>query len=199
MKFYNGQGEFFNGNDLDEESTPTNEALSLSSKCIKEWKERIHFHQISCFRNTDLIDNQINLFKEESLELTNNFQPLKLTPLPLNFWRWSKPYHQGPAIYVVMDSFDNDSKAIILYIGETIAAEQRWKGEHDCKAYLDNYCAAIHQAKLTTNLNIRFWTDVPTETKKRRKLEQRLIQKWLPPFNKETRARWQTPFTNEIN
>ena len=32
-----------------------------------------------------------------------------------------------------------------------------------------------------------------------RKLEQRLIQTWLPPFNKETRRIWATPFTSQIN
>ena len=32
----------------------------------------------------------------------------------------------------------------------------------------------------------------------RRALEQQLIQRWLPPFNKETRQRWSTPFTAEV-
>jgi hypothetical protein len=36
---------------------------------------------------------------------------------------------------------------------------------------------------------------VPAQVKPRRALEQALIQRWLPPFNKETRARWATPFT----
>ena len=34
------------------------------------------------------------------------------------------------------------------------------------------------------------------EVKLRRKLEQQLIYLWLPPFNKETRNRWSTTFTN---
>jgi hypothetical protein len=50
-----------------------------------------------------------------------------------------------------------------------------------------------------TKLSIRFWLDVPTKTKERRKLEQKLIQAWLPPFNKETREIWATPFTSQIN
>ena len=30
-------------------------------------------------------------------------------------------------------------------------------------------------------------------------IEQNLIKKWLPPFNKETRRHWSTPFTAEID
>jgi hypothetical protein len=30
-------------------------------------------------------------------------------------------------------------------------------------------------------------------------LEQALIQRWKPPFNKETRGRWSTPFTADID
>ncbi len=37
---------------------------------------------------------------------------------------------------------------------------------------------------------------LPKEVKLRRKLEQKLIYLWLPPFNKETRNRWSTTFTN---
>ena len=34
----------------------------------------------------------------------------------------------------------------------------------------------------------------PPPSARRRALEQALIQRWLPPFNKETRSRWATPF-----
>ena len=49
---------------------------------------------------------------------------------------------------------------------------------------------------LESNLDIRFFLDVPKEVKLRRKLEKRLIYLWFPPFNKETRDRWTTTFTN---
>ena len=87
---------------------------------------------------------------------------------------------------------------ILLYIGETLAAERRWKGEHDCKSYLASYCEALSKVGLSSQLSIRFWTDVPIQTLSRRQLEQSLIKQWLPPFNKETRARWATPFTAEL-
>ena len=98
-----------------------------------------------------------------------------------------------------MDKIINSEENIILYIGETISAEKRWKGEHDCKNYLASYSETLQKANIGTNLNIRFWLDVPIKTKERRKLEQNLIQTWLPPFNKETRKIWATPFTSQIN
>ena len=98
-----------------------------------------------------------------------------------------------------MDRPEEIDTPIILYIGETISANKRWKGEHDCKAYLASYREALGGAGLKSQLSIRFWTDAPENTKARKKLEQTLIKYWLPPFNKETRARWNTPFTANIS
>ena len=97
-------------------------------------------------------------------------------------------------MYFVIDSMENSK--IILYIGETNSANKRWKGEHDCKNYLMNYKEALAHNKLSSHQDIRFFLDVPKEVKLRRKLEQQLIYLWLPPFNKETRDRWATTFTN---
>ena len=97
-------------------------------------------------------------------------------------------------MYFVIDTMG--SSQIILYIGETNSANKRWKGEHDCKKYLSNYKEALTYNNLTNELDIRFFLDVPKEAKLRRKLEQKLIYLWIPPFNKETRDRWSTTFTN---
>ena len=97
-------------------------------------------------------------------------------------------------MYFVIDSMK--SSKIILYIGETNSANKRWKGEHDCKNYLMNYKEALAHNNLSSRQDIRFFLDVPKEVKLRRKLEQQLIYLWLPPFNKETRDRWSTTFTN---
>ena len=97
-------------------------------------------------------------------------------------------------MYFVIDTMI--SSKIILYIGETNSANKRWKGEHDCKNYLTNYKEALAQSNLSSHQDIRFFLDVPKEVKLRRKLEQQLIYLWLPPFNKETRDRWSTTFTN---
>ena len=79
-----------------------------------------------------------------------------------------------------------------------MAADRRWKGEHDCKAYLAAYGEALQRCGMAHQLSIRFCSDVPRTTKARRGLEQALIQHWLPPFNKETRQRWATPFTTDL-
>ena len=59
-----------------------------------------------------------------------------------------------------------------------------------------NYKEALADNNLSSHQDIRFFLDVPKEVKLRRKLEQQLIYLWLPPFNKETRHRWATTFTN---
>ena len=56
----------------------------------------------------------------------------------------------------------------------------------------DPQLEALLAAGLTCQLSIRFWLDAPETTRARRALEQALIQRWLPPFNKETRSRWAT-------
>ena len=95
--------------------------------------------------------------------------------------------------------YQEDIKAnLLLYVGETIAADRRWKGDHDCKAYLSAYSEALGNVGLRNQLSIRFWTDVPENTQSRRNLELLLIKQWLPPFNKETRSRWSTPFTANL-
>ena len=173
--------------------------IFIDKKTIKEWQEKIINHQSPIFKYGYKDINQSSLFESSSEELNESFNPIELTPLPLSFWRWPKAMHEGPAVYFVMDEIIDSGENIILYIGETISAEKRWKGEHDCKNYLTSYSDSLQKANISTKLNIRFWLDVPTKTKERRKLEQKLIQTWLPPFNKETKEIWATPFTSQIN
>ena len=116
-------------------------------------------------------------------------------PLPLSFWRWPESPHRGAAIYLVLDRPPHLDQPLLLYVGETLAADRRWKGDHDCKSYLAAYGEALQRCQLPSQLSIRFCCDVPRTTRHRRGLEQELIQRWLPPFNKETRQRWATPFT----
>ena len=189
------QKEIFNSESYEYAASGTKSCNEISLKILEEWKNKIHDYQKVYLDNNQNKLEQISLFNDFETKNLNGFEPLKLTPLPLNFWRWSKSYHKGAAIYLVMERFGEKKKNIILYIGETISASKRWKGEHDCKKYLENYVLSHQKVNLSPNLSIRFWSDVPQFTKERRKLEQELIQKWLPPFNKETRNRWQTPFT----
>ena len=193
------QYDLFNNNDVNfSEKNPLKD-IFINKKVIKEWQEKVINHQSPFFKSNYKDVTQPSLFESISDELNETFNPIQLTPLPLSFWRWPKAMHQGPAVYFVMDKIINSEENIILYIGETISAEKRWKGEHDCKNYLSSYSDTLQKANMTPKLNIRFWLDVPIKTKERRKLEQKLIQTWLPPFNKETRGIWATPFTSQIN
>ena len=199
MKKFERQYNLFNNKDIDFSEHDTMQDININKEVIKEWQKKIIEHQSPIFKCGYKNINQPSLFESGSKKLNESFNPIDLTPLPLSFWRWPKPIHEGPAVYFVMDKIINSDENIILYIGETISAEKRWKGEHDCKSYLSSYSETLQKANVTTKLNIRFWIDVPIQTKERRKLEQKLIQTWLPPFNKETRRRWATPFTSEIN
>ena len=192
------QGEFFDGDNSSLHQRSFNPELHLSKDVIKKWQKRIVSYQENLFKKVGCQYEQSSFFKVNTNYSIEDFAPLELTPLPISFWKWPKSSHEGPAIYVVMDYHEKIDSHLMLYIGETIAADKRWKGEHDCKNYLANYCESLQKAGVKNQLSIRFWTDVPKETSPRRKLEQELIQLWLPPFNKETKSRWATPFTSEI-
>ncbi len=197
MKTSGSQGQLFDTNVLQNGKTPPRE-FKISRKVLLNWQFRLHEFQANLFGNEPDLIKQSTFFNTNYSAVQNQFDPLKLKPLPLSFWRLPSMPHKGPAIYLVMDKPKILINPLLLYIGETVAAERRWKGNHDCKAYLSSYSDALANVGLNKQLSIRFWTDVPCETKARRELEQALIQRWLPPFNKETRTRWNTPFTNEI-
>ncbi|MGC6483189.1 MAG: GIY-YIG nuclease family protein [Synechococcus sp.] len=197
------QGELFGALDRQQGSTPTArstqlpEQLTITAAQLRDWQHRIYCHQQPLLHQPQPHRVQPLLFSETEQDPLTGFDPLTLRALPLSFWRWPSSPHRGAAIYLVMDRPEHLETPIVLYVGETLAADRRWKGEHDCKAYLAAYGEALSCAGLTSTLSIRFWGDVPDSTRDRRRLEQRLIQTWQPPFNKETRARWATPFTTD--
>ena len=173
---------------------PISNNLKIKSEALLMWRKKINEYQSKIAKN-----NQDNIFQKSFLPDNDSFDHKKIYPfslqgLSLNFWRANQLVHNGPAMYFVIDTIG--SSQIILYIGETNSANKRWKGEHDCKNYLSNYKEALAYNNLTSQLDIRFFLDVPKEVKLRRKLEQKLIYLWVPPFNKETRDRWSTTFTN---
>ena len=168
--------------------------LKIKGKMLTEWRNRILKHQFKILKDTHNITLHQTSLPISTISNERKIDPFSLQPLSLNFWRTNQYIHNGPAIYFVIDSME--SSKVILYIGETNSANKRWKGEHDCKNYLINYKEALAQNNLSSYQDIRFFLDVPKEVKLRRKLEQQLIYLWLPPFNKETRERWATTFTN---
>ncbi|MCP9928928.1 GIY-YIG nuclease family protein [Cyanobium sp. CH-040] len=184
------------------------EELPLLRRQLEGWRMALRRHQAPLFaagadRSVDQ-PLQGALFETGCTARTQaaeGIHPLQLRAQPLSFWRWPDPPQRGAALYFVLDSVPvgtaHDPQPVLLYVGETGRADRRWKAEHDCKHYLAAYSEALARAGLASRLNIRFWLDAPSGSRERRALEQALIRRWLPPFNKETRQRWGTPFTAE--
>ena len=189
------QGDLFSTGALAFNNGPD---LPLQREQLLAWQARLHAHQAPLFRGERASTAQGDLFGASPDDAVAAIDPQALTPLAMSFWRWPEPSHRGAAIYLVMDRPVQLEQPLLLYVGETLAAERRWKGDHDCKAYLAADGEALQRCELSAQLNIRFSCDVPRATRARRALEQQLIQRWWPPFNKETRQRWATPFTAEL-
>ena len=168
--------------------------LKVTTETLMIWRNRIFDHQSKILKNKHKEIFQQSIIPNNGCLDNKKIDPFSLQPLSLNFWRSSQQVHDGPAMYFVIDTMKNSK--IILYIGETNSANKRWKGEHDCKNYLSNYKEALVSNNLLSHQDIRFFLDAPKDVKLRRRLEQKLISLWLPPFNKETRHRWTTTFTN---
>ena len=188
--------------------------LPLARRQLLEWQERLAAYQAPLWSEADATGpssaEQASLFgAEEASGLAaasadpaaraRALRPLALPAESLAFWRWPQAPHQGPALYFVLDRPNHLAQPLLLYVGETARADRRWKGAHDCKSYLAAYREALTRAALRATLSIRFWCEAPAATAARRALEQALIQRWKPPFNKETRGRWSTPFTAEVD
>ena len=169
------------------------ENLEIDSESLLIWRKNIFKHQQFVLNDFKKLSLQSSFIEDKKIE-EQKLNPFSLTSSSINFWRSNKPIHNGPAIYFVIDTIKKEQ--IILYIGETYSADKRWKGEHDCKNYINNYKESLSKNNIESHIDIRFSLDVPSDTKFRRKLEQKLILLWLPPFNKETRSRWSTTFTH---
>ena len=190
----NRQFELFGSNTNTSINYHSTNNLKIKRETLTEWRNKIFNHQFKILEDSLDKTYQKTILSVKEFSHEKKIDPFSLQPLSLNFWRTNQHIHNGPAIYFVIDNMVNSK--IILYIGETNSANKRWKGEHDCKNYLTNYREALDQNNLSSHQDIRFFLDVPKEVKLRRKLEQQLIYLWLPPFNKETRDRWATTFTN---
>ena len=190
----NKQFELFSSSIDTSSNLPSSNILKFRSETLMSWRNSISDYQSKIMRNNQNDILQKSIIPENDYFDHKKIYPFSLQGLSLNFWRTNQSVHNGPAMYFVVDTIG--SSQIILYIGETNSANKRWKGEHDCKNYLSNYKEALAYNNLANQLDIRFFLDVPKEAKLRRRLEQKLIYLWMPPFNKETRDRWSTTFTN---
>jgi hypothetical protein len=163
--------------------------LHCDAIALTNWKQKIRHYQSQVQGSTI---QQGQLFPDAS-ELTSTIDlpdPFKLPQRNTNFWR-EKFFDEGvSALYFVIDY----AAELLLYVGETVKSNQRWKGEHGCKHYLVNYQQAHYQAELPSQLGIAFWNNAPVATRARQKLELDLIELWRSPFNKENWQTWGTPF-----
>jgi len=196
------QGDLLGGLPGDAWAPSLQQSLPLQAHQLLDWQQRLMRHQGPLFdalvRGGSRPPGQGDLFATAQPMGVHQLDPLALAAQPLNFWRWPECRQEGAALYFVLDRPPHLEAPLLLYVGETGRADQRWKGEHDCKSYLAAYGEALQQLGLGSQLSIRFWADAPVEVKPRRALEQAFIRHWLPPFNKETRGRWATPFTADL-
>jgi hypothetical protein len=168
-------------------------APKMSAEALVAWKIRIiDFQQAVEFCPAP---TQVDLFgaaipsQEPDPE---TIRPFELEQRNINFWQAPSGEAGGAALYFVID-YD---AMLLLYVGETLQSNQRWKGVHDCKRYLANYRQAHYEHDLPTQLGIGFWPHAPEETRSRQRLESAVIKKWRAPFNKENWTYWGTPFVD---
>lgn len=165
--------------------------LALSQEALQEWKQRIfQFQQQVKVSQTTQQGTLFDLVPTAE-EIADSINPFELPQQNAEFWRWQADDAGVSALYFVIDS----ELPVLLYVGETVKSNVRWKGEHDCKRYILNYVSAHRPHKLPVSVNIGFWAQAPVNTRDRQRLEAALIYKWRSPFNKENWDFWGTPFT----
>jgi hypothetical protein len=167
--------------------------ILLTAGELTAWKQRI-----SQFQETvpsEAASTQGTLFDLGSSNPAEGIDPFTLPQRNAEFWREQFTDAGNAALYFVVDH----EVPILLYVGETVKANQRWKGTHDCKRYILNYVAAHRTHQLPVQVNIGFWPYAPEERKARQALEASLIRQWRSPFNKENWRRWATPFVGPAN
>ena len=180
------QGQLFSAQELVGTYTTHRSQPVLDASSLVAWKT-----QVITYQKTDAIapvTTQGSLFDLASP--TPELDPFTLPRQNTQFWRWKSSDLGVSALYFVIDY----ECGLLLYVGETVKSESRWRGEHDCKRYLMHYQQSHYSNDLPTQLGIAFWKDAPAKTRDRQKLESKLITQWRSPFNKENWTFWATPF-----
>lgn len=173
------------------------EPLSLSLTALQAWKQRVFQFQQQVKLSSAPEQGSLFGLTPTAEEIADTIAPFTLTRQNTDFWRWQVQDAGTAAYYFVIDY----ELPILLYVGETVKANQRWKGEHDCKRYIENYISAHRECDRSTStpaapctVGIAFLHWAPTSTRDRQQLETALIYKWRSPFNKQNWTFWGTPF-----
>ncbi|WP_338430219.1 GIY-YIG nuclease family protein [Synechococcus elongatus] len=162
-----------------------------SAESLQAWKQRIINFQSALRSHPPALPTDLFGQVPEAVAIAHSIDPWQLRRRSLEFWRWPAASAGTAALYFVIDYHCS----LLLYVGETIKANQRWKGEHDCKDYVARYQSLHHQHGLACEVGIGFWLNAPTQTRPRQQLETILIDYWRSPFNKQNWRQWGTPFT----
>ena len=171
-------------------SAPKPFESGITAAALQAWKQRIQEYQAGV---PAAADHQASLFgsSPEPQQVAAQIAPFALGQQNFFFFNWPADRHPDSAcLYFVIDTTTN----LLLYIGETCRANQRWKGVHDCKQYVLNYQTLHFQHQIPTAINTVFYWEAPTQTRPRQRLESALIRRWRSPFNKENWRFWGTPF-----
>jgi len=166
-------------------------SLSMSKDALLQWKQKISNYQNKT-RAKEFASQPSLLNSIIDVEDYRAINPYKLLLQPVEFYRLPINDRGDASIYFIIDF----ACQTILYIGETCRSNLRWKGQHDCKRYIQNYQNIHYSHQIKTAINAGFWNYAPIATKARQKLELDLIYHWRSPFNKEVWKYWGTPFTN---
>ena len=163
--------------------------LLMSVEELQGWKDQITTYQQKVretppAKQAALFDLPPNYCDPDTID------PLQLQLKSMAFYRMPTDYAGQACLYFVVDS----AAQLILYVGETLRSNKRWKGVHDCKDYIEAYQSLHYKYGLKTAVNIAFWWDTPQRREARQELEQVLILKWRSPFNKEMWRIWGQPF-----
>lgn len=163
--------------------------LLMDSDALMRWKSQIATYQ-QCARESNPV-LQKTLFDLAPLRSDpDTIDPFGLHLCPMSFYRLPADGPGQACIYFVLDS----AAQLILYIGESCRSSLRWKGEHDCKRYIDNYQDLHYRHGLKTTVNLTFWWDASVKAQLRQQMELSLINKWRSPFNRENWRFWGAPF-----
>ncbi|MBW4481756.1 MAG: GIY-YIG nuclease family protein [Tildeniella torsiva UHER 1998/13D] len=154
---------------------------------LQGWKQRVAQFQATVQADPSV---QGTLFDVADASPADTINPFALPPRNAEFWRGQFQESGVPALYFVVDH----DAAVLLYVGETVKSNQRWKGVHDCKRYILSYVEVHRIHDLPVAVNIGFWPHADGDRKARQALELELIRRWRSPFNKENWAIWSTPF-----
>uniref|UniRef100_A0A832H6W7 GIY-YIG nuclease family protein n=1 Tax=Oscillatoriales cyanobacterium SpSt-402 TaxID=2282168 RepID=A0A832H6W7_9CYAN len=166
------------------------EPLAISQNALQIWKQRVVQFQQQVTLNPPGEQGSLFGWTPSAEAIAEEVNPFTLPQQNVDFWRWQVEDAGVAAFYFVIDY----EMPLLLYVGETVKSNQRWKGEHDCKRYIENYISTHRQCGEESTVGIAFLHWAPTETRPRQQLESALIYKWRSPFNKQNWTFWGTPF-----